>query len=748
MERRSRLVNVKFFAMALLVFAAATPATYCAAPDAVPVRESADDSQVDIPALNPNEDQPQRLNPADLRSEQEADRVHSAALYSAGRIAERNKQLARALRYYQRAARYDEQNVRALRRAVVLARQLRRQGETARYAELLVRHDVSDSLNVLRSFVYLREQDKAGEALALYERATAKSEPNNREPAWIEIHKLAGQLYLSEEKYQQAAAAFDIVERVFSKPDEFGLDEETVKVLQGDNPQALYRVMAEAFLKAKQFDKAENAFATSAKESTDPGRQLYFEARVHTEAGRTDRAIEKLQEYIDTKQSNQRDGPYELLAELLAKQKKDDELLPRLQKAAEADPDNAALAYYLADKLLAAERWDEARELYERHLEDHPQGRTYRGLATIYHHQKLAEKFLDLAVGLADRVSSLDVIADETEAIVKDEEFAQQVFDLANKRMAEDAEKVNFAQRLAIAELAAEAGRWDLAETFYEHAIAADPLRKAAIYETWGMQLVGAEEYERAAKLFRRAIDEDAAPADKPVFHHYLAGVLTMLDQHDEALDAARAAARKAPDSPEFLARVAWILYRAKRRDEAMETYADLIKQYDLQYLEPGVRTYVREARLTLSHLHALEEDMDEAEELLEQVLDEYPTDIGAFNDLGFLWADRGIHLNRALKMIQTAVEAEPENEAYLDSLGWVYFRLGRFKEAKKQLEKAVAGEDPDGVILDHLGDVYDKLGKKNSAVKTWQRAVEALEKADDPTMAEKVRKKLEVKTN
>jgi tetratricopeptide (TPR) repeat protein len=742
MDRKSRSLIVKFFVLAVLV-SAAPPATYSATPDKDPMPESPDDSPVSIPALNPLEEQPVRLNPADLRSELEADRVHSAALYSAGRIAERNKQLARALRYYQRAARYDEQNVRALQRAVVLARQLRRQGETARYAELLVRHDVTDSLNVLRSFVYLREQDKADEALALYERATTQSEPNNREPAWIEIHKLAGQLYLSQEKYQQAAAAFDIVDRVFSKPDDYGLNEETVKLLQGDNAQVLYRVMAEAFLKAKQFDKAEAAFATSEKDSADPGRQLYFEARVHAEADRTDRAIEKLQEYFDTEQSNQGDGPYDLLSELLAKQKKDDELLPRLKQAAEADPDNVALAYYLAEKLLAAERWDETRELFERHLEEHPQGRAYRGLARIYHQQKLAEKFLDLAGGLVDRVSSLDVIADETKAIIEDEKFAQEVFDLANKRMSEDTEKVNFALRLAIAELAVEAKRWDLAETFYEHAIAADPLRKAAIYESWGMHLVGAEEYDRAAKIFRRAIDENAAPADKPVFHHYLAGVLTMQDKHDEALNAARTAARKAPDSPEFLARVAWILYRAKRRDEAMKVYADLIKQYDLQYLADGVRAYVREARLTLSHLHALKEDMDVAEELLEQVLDEYPTDIGAYNDLGFLWADRGVHLHRALKMVQTAVAAEPDNEAYLDSLGWVFFRLGRFKEAKKQLEKAAAGDDPDGVILDHLGDAYDKLGKKDAAVKTWRRAVEALEKAGDPTTAEKVSQKL-----
>ncbi len=114
-----------------------------------------------------------------------------------------------------------------------------------------------------------------------------------------------------------------------------------------------------------------------------------------------------------------------------------------------------------------------------------------------------------------------------------------------------------------------------------------------------------------------------------------------------------------------------------------------------------------------MSALCVVQGRMDEAEEWLQQVLDEYPDDVGANNDLGFLWADENKHLDRALKMIAAAVAAEPENRAYRDSLGWVFYRLGRFPEAVAELEKAVDEKQPDGTVLDHLGDAYEKLGRR-----------------------------------
>ncbi len=137
---------------------------------------------------------------------------------------------------------------------------------------------------------------------------------------------------------------------------------------------------------------------------------------------------------------------------------------------------------------------------------------------------------------------------------------------------------------------------------------------------------------------------------------------------------------------------------------------------------------------------------MKPAVEWLEQVLDEFPDDPGANNDLGYLWADNNQHLQRALRMIQLAVAAEPENDAYRDSLGWVLFRLGRFGEALVELQKATSGENPEGEVLDHLGETYVKLGQIAEAKAAWKRAAEAFQKAGETEKMKAVQEKIEAR--
>ena len=135
--------------------------------------------------------------------------------------------------------------------------------------------------------------------------------------------------------------------------------------------------------------------------------------------------------------------------------------------------------------------------------------------------------------------------------------------------------------------------------------------------------------------------------------------------------------------------------------------------------------------------------DHVDAPRWLEQVLDEFPEDVGALNDLGYLWADGDKHLERALQMIQVAVSHEPNNMAYRDSLGWVLYRLGRYPEAVAELRTAAAAEaEPDGVVLDHLAEALHKSGNAAEAVKTWQRAAETFDKHSEPDKAKEAREK------
>ncbi len=116
------------------------------------------------------------------------------------------------------------------------------------------------------------------------------------------------------------------------------------------------------------------------------------------------------------------------------------------------------------------------------------------------------------------------------------------------------------------------------------------------------------------------------------------------------------------------------------------------------------------------------------------------PGQAQVLNYLGYSLVEEGRNLDEALGMIEQAVAAQPDNGAIVDSLGWVYFQLGRYDEAVVHMERAAALEPVDPVVNDHLGDVYWAVGRLNEAQFQWRRAL-----SFDPgeTEAARIRAKL-----
>lgn len=131
--------------------------------------------------------------------------------------------------------------------------------------------------------------------------------------------------------------------------------------------------------------------------------------------------------------------------------------------------------------------------------------------------------------------------------------------------------------------------------------------------------------------------------------------------------------------------------------------------------------------------------DVARSAEIFERLLVTTPDDARTLNYLGYMWADRGENLERALDMIRRAVALDPDNGAYMDSLGWAYFRAGDYEAARRYLEWAVRLIRDDATVHEHLGDVYVALEEPERARESYQQAL-ALE-ADDPSQ---VREKLE----
>jgi len=115
----------------------------------------------------------------------------------------------------------------------------------------------------------------------------------------------------------------------------------------------------------------------------------------------------------------------------------------------------------------------------------------------------------------------------------------------------------------------------------------------------------------------------------------------------------------------------------------------------------------------------------DQAEEQFRKVLHSNPNNAPVLNYLGYMLADRGIHLEEATSLIKQAVQKEPNNPAYQDSLGWVYFKQNKLGDAEEWLRKAVSREGHDPTMLSHLGDVYAKAGKDSLAETQWEKSLE-----------------------
>jgi tetratricopeptide (TPR) repeat protein len=116
------------------------------------------------------------------------------------------------------------------------------------------------------------------------------------------------------------------------------------------------------------------------------------------------------------------------------------------------------------------------------------------------------------------------------------------------------------------------------------------------------------------------------------------------------------------------------------------------------------------------------------------------PDNAEALNYLGYTYADHGIFLEEAEELVSKAARLRPEDGYIVDSLGWVYFKQGRFPEAARELERAGSLVPDDPVILEHLGDAYRQLGQGARALEVYRKALEKAKEEDRNRIDEKIR--------
>lgn len=699
--------------------------------------------------VEPREPLPEVLKPAAARSEAEEDRATAAAHFAQAKLLQGKGKMPQALRHLQRAWRYDDSADFLLADIVPLAFDARQSDAATRYAILAAEHDPRDPLLIRRLAIYLTEKRDFKRAARMYEKSLVKdSQLANGMPEDLgaaTVYAELGRLYFLNDEYAKAAGTFAIVRKGIEHPDS-PLDAEAKKSVLAD-AAITYALWGESFYEAGKYDDALAMFRKANEAQADPPLLAFRLARAEFAQKKLDEALQHLAEYFAAKVDTSGDSPYELLGKILIQQAASpalgqEQLITKLRELHKEQMDNRPLAFALANALWTAGRLDEAVPLLTKTLRRQPDSERYAKLIEHHWKQKEYRELLTAAGQLAELSGSLDIIEDLVDRLKMDEGLVKGCSVLAREAAAATDPKPTHGPILAAALLAREAGELKTAGELFQTVLALNPPNAVELRTQWAIGLYLNEQAAPAAEMFRQVLE--LKPKNPAAIRYYLAGALSLAGQTNEALKEIAIAMDASPNNPRYESRRAWVHYHAKQYPEAAAEYEKLIRKYSDRQ-QPDVRDILRSARLALSNIALEQGDFPQAVEWLEQVLDEYPEDPGAMNDLGYLWADKNVHLQRALRMTKQAVELEPKNHAYRDSLGWAYYRLGRYDEALRELTIATTNTKnaSDGVLQDHLGDALDKLGKRDEAKHAWERAAAAFEKSGDAKKEKLVREKL-----
>ncbi len=210
---------------------------------------------------------------------------------------------------------------------------------------------------------------------------------------------------------------------------------------------------------------------------------------------------------------------------------------------------------------------------------------------------------------------------------------------------------------------------------------------------------------------------------------------LDALGDSEAAIRELEAMAAERPERIDALVTLGQLLRMKQRFAEAARVYDEAIARLDTVEPRHWSLFYAR----GISYERSKQWNKAEADFL--RALELQPEQPDVLNYLAYSWVEQGVNYDRALRMLERAVELRPNSGHIIDSLGWALFRLGKFEEAVPLLERAAELMPEDPVILDHLGDGYWRVGRLAEARFQWMRA---LRNKPEPELRAEIERKLE----
>ena len=226
-----------------------------------------------------------------------------------------------------------------------------------------------------------------------------------------------------------------------------------------------------------------------------------------------------------------------------------------------------------------------------------------------------------------------------------------------------------------------------------------------------GQTLVVARRFPEALEVVRGAQERHS---DNLSLSRLEAQALSGDGELDEAVSVLRSALEIHPDEPFAYVALANLYGDADQFDEAQR----ILEAADERV--PGNESIL----FQLGAVSERQQQYADAERRFRQVLAGDPQHAGALNYLGYMLADRGVRLEESVALLWRAIAIDPHNGAFLDSLGWAYFKLNQFALAEPHLQQASDQLRSNSVVQDHLGDLMYELRRYREAIAAWERAL------------------------
>ncbi len=597
--------------------------------------------------------------------------------------------------------------------------------------------DITSALSEMRKAVKYNEQSasaRIGLATLLMERVNNLQEAMEEAQEAVRLdpkdpdgHWVLANIYFKSQNPRNEAANREVIRKAIQE----------LEAMRSVAPQdeRAYFALGTAYLQTGEVDKGVQALETFQSLVPTTNEGYHTIAKYYDSQGKPEKALEYLQKAVE----NIPDSAETLMmvAQIQSKLNKSKESAETYKKILGVTGENPAIRKNLAQELVDSGQYTEAIKTIEDLQKASPDDRDTQLLLAkaksgLRQYAEAIKILKSLREEDPDWIEVEFYLGDSYQRSGNAQEAIKIFADLVSKSETSEEYKANqkvFQERLAAAYSAS--GDFDKAISIYEQMLKQEnPPSQETTLKLLDAYRLG-RQFDKALAIGKKEYEKNPGNADVALVY---GRTLADAGKAKDGAEVLNKLLQADPANIDIYVNLSQVYLQGKKYSDAEK----VLRKAQEKKLDPNDQERLN---YQLASVYERQKDFERAESVLEQMLRENPKNANVLNYIGYMWADRGVRLQDAVQYVKEALELEPDNPAYLDSLGWAFFKMTDLQNAEKYLLQAVSMTKNDPTMYDHLGDLYYKTGDLQKAADYWTRSVQNGTEPDD---TQKVKEKLD----